>query len=150
MLTRTPNIGTSTPVPSTPGASGDYAFILQPGSPTAKAWTEFHPDAGCDVEGVAGQVTSLNGEAVSGLLVQLGGTLPGYGPVNRSTVTGTADEYGAGGYELIITRQLVSTSGTLWIQLMDQQKLPLSDMIYFNTYDDCKKNLIMISFNQIK
>ena len=135
--------------PATPQAGG-YAFVVQEGSPLAIAWTTFHPDSGCEWTGVAGQATSLNGEAVKGLFVQLGGTLPGAEPVEKLVMTGLAEQYGPGGFEIIIDNSLVATDETLWIQVLDQQNLPISDQVYFNTYDDCEKNLNIIYFEQLQ
>jgi hypothetical protein len=129
---------------------GGFAFVVQQGSPSAIAWTTFHPDAGCDWTGVAGQATSLNGEAVRGLFVQLGGSMPSVESVDKLTMTGLAPEYGAGGFEFTLANSLSATSDNLWIQLLDQQNLPISDRVYFDTHDDCQKNLIIIYFDQIR
>ena len=129
---------------------GDYAFVVQQGSPSSIAASTFHPDAGCDWSAVAGQATSLNGEPVRGLFVQLGGSMPGVESVDNLTMTGLAPEYGAGGFEVTVSNSLVATSNTLWIQLLDQQNLPLSERIYFDTYADCQKNLIIIYFQQVR
>ncbi len=131
-------------------ATNDYAFMLQQGSPAAIDGAQFHPDAGCNWSGVAGQATSLNGESVKGLFVQLGGNLPGVNRLDNITMTGLAPQYGQGGFEITLSDQLITSSGILWIQLLDQQNLPLSDRIYFDTYDDCTKNLIIIYFDQVR
>jgi hypothetical protein len=136
--------------PVVAGVSDAYAFALQQGSPMAIDGAEFHPDAGCKWSGIAGQATSLNDEAVRGLLVQLGGDVPGVASIDNLTMTGQAPEYGPGGFEFTLSDQLIASNGTLWIQLLDQQNLPLSDRIYFNTYDDCQKNLVIIYFDQVR
>ena len=155
-LTETP-FPTSAPVmsptelePTDAPPPGGFAFVTQEGSGSAIAWTNFHPDAGCDWSGVAGQATSLNGEAVRGLFVQLGGSMPGIESVDKLTMTGVDAEYGLGGFEFILANSLTASSGSLWLQLLDQQNLPLSDRVYFDTYDDCQKNLIIIYFDQIR
>jgi hypothetical protein len=94
---------------------GGFAFVAQQGSPSAIEWTVFHPDAGCDWSGIAGQATSLNGESVQGLFVQLGGTLDGSDKIDKLTMTGLANEYGPGGFEFILSNDLVASTGTLWI-----------------------------------
>ncbi len=132
------------------GTKYESAFALQQGSPSEIAGAQFHPDAGCNWSGVAGQATSLNGEAVRGLFVQLGGTLPGVDSVNNLTMTGLAPQYGPGGFEITLSDKLVASNSTLWIQLLDQQDLPLSDRIYFSTFDDCEKNLVIIYFDQVR
>jgi len=136
--------------PVVTGITGVFAFELQTGSPSAITGTEFHPDAGCNWSGVAGQATSLNGEAVRGLFVQLGGSMPGEAGMDNLVMTGLAPHYGPGGFEFTLADKPVASNGTLWIQLLDQQNLPLSDRIYFNTFDDCQKNLIIIFFTQVR
>ncbi len=153
---------TSTPVPTQSlveypptaepvvvGINTTYAFQVQQGSPSAIAGVDFHPDTGCNWMGVAGQATSLNGEAVRGLFVQLGGSMPDAASVDNLVMTGLAPQYGQGGFEITLTDKLEASQGTLWIQLLDQQNLPLSGRVYFDTYDDCQKNLIIIYFNQV-
>ena len=136
--------------PEIAGNTNKYAFVLQRGSPSPITGAQFHPDAGCKWSGVAGQATSLNGEAVKGLFVQLGGTISGVDTIDSLTMTGLAPQYGPGGFELTLSDKLVSSNGTLWIQLLDQQNLPLSDRIFFSTFDDCEKNLIIIYFDQVR
>ena len=166
--TAIPATETSTPVPTnTPEATNSmveiptatetagnttadiYAFELQDGSPAAISGDEFHQKADCNWSGVAGQATSLNGEAVKGLFVELGGSLPELADVDNLAMTGLAPQYGQGGFEFTLSNQLIATTGTLWIQLLDQQNLPLSERIYFDTYADCEKNLVIIYFNQV-
>jgi hypothetical protein len=160
--TNTP-VPSQTPVPSSPlvenpilvqpvmaASSGDFAFVVQQGSPSAIAGADFHQGGGCNWTGVAGQAVSLNGEAVRGLFVKLGGSMPGKDSVDKLVMTGLAPQYGQGGFEITLADKLIASSGTLWIQLLDQQNLPLSERIYFNTYDDCRKNLVIIYFSQVR
>jgi len=135
---------TSTPPP------GGYAFSLQQGSPAAIDGAEFHPDSGCNWSGVAGKATSLNGEDVSGLFVELGGELPGVATLEKLAMTGEALQYGPGGFEFTLSSSPVASSDSLWVQVLDQQNLPLSDRVYFDTYDECQKNLIIIYFVQVQ
>ena len=148
-------VPTSAEIPTEQPASasstaGEYAFALQQGSPAAIDGAQFHPDAGCNWLGVAGQATSLNGEAMRGLFVQLGGSLNGEDKLENITMTGLAPQYGQGGFEITLADKLIASNNTLWIQLLDQQNLPLSDKIYFSTFDDCTKNLVIIYFDQIR
>jgi hypothetical protein len=144
-------VNTSTPVPTAMVIkASDYAFTIREGNPAAIDAAQFHPDAGCKWLGVAGQATSMNGESVKGLFVHLGGSLPGIDKVDNITMTGLAPQYGQGGFEITIFDQLIASSGTLWLQLTDQDNLPLSDRVYFDTYDDCTKNLVIIYFDQVR
>jgi hypothetical protein len=137
-------------VTSSAGVTDSSAFELLQGSPHAIAGKEFHPEAECNWSGVAGQATSLNGEPVRGLFVQMGGSIPGVEHMDNLIMTGMAPQYGPGGFEFTISDKLVASKGTLWIQLLDQQNLPLSNKVFFDTYDDCQKNLIIIYFIQVR
>ena len=64
--------------------------------------SEFHQTAACDWSGVAGQAMSLNGEAVKGLFVQLGGSMPGVESMDNLVMTGLAPQYGQGGFEFTL------------------------------------------------
>lgn len=150
--TSTPLI-TDTPIgfrPSATPTAGGFSFVVQRGSPSAISSEGFHPDVGCNWMGVAGQATSLSGAPVVGLFVQLGGMLEGRVYETKLTMTGTAVQYGKGGFEFTIADRPIASQGTLWIQLLDQQNLPLSDKVYFDTYLDCQRNLIIIYFTQVK
>ncbi len=146
LITDTP-IGFQASKTPTPGG---FTFVVQRGSPSAISGEGFHPGVGCGWMGVAGQATSLNGSPVIGLFVQMGGSLGGQTIDTKLSMTGTAVQYGQGGFEFTIADEPTASSGTLWIQLLDQQNLPLSDKIYFNTYAECEKNLIIIYFAQVK
>ena len=102
--------------------------------------------------GVAGQVFDLNGAPVTGLLIQLGGRIPGVDiPRDMISLTGAALNYGrVGYYELSLSDTPVASRETAWVQLVNQEFVPLSQKIYFNTFDTCDKNLIIINFKQVR
>lgn len=129
---------------------GSFSFILQHGSPTAISSVSFYPDRDCDWMGVAGQATSMSGAPVFGLFIQLGGSLEGQPIDTMLSMTGTAPQYGQGGFEFTLGDHPIASEDTLWVQLLDQANLPLSEKVYFDTFDDCDKNLIIIYFSQIK
>ena len=110
----------------------------------------FHPDDGCNWMGVAGQVFDLSGAPVSGQQVRVGGSLLG-APIELLSLTGVTTAYGNNGfYEFTLGETPVNSTGTLWVQLLDQSGLPMSDKIYFDTYDACEKNLIFVNFKQVR
>ena len=135
----------TTPVP-TSGEAVQGTFILQEESPSYGE-NFVHQDAGCSWLGVAGQVFDENGQPVEGILVEAGGFL-GDKEISFLTLTGMADEYGEGGYEIKLNDQPVASEGSVWIQLVNQTNQPFSDRIFFNTFDDCDRNLITINFVQ--
>ena len=65
-------------------------------------------------------------------------------------MVGMVTTYGPGSYEFVLGDQPVDSTQALWVQLFDQAMLPLSDQVYFDTFADCDKNLILINFNQVR
>jgi hypothetical protein len=128
---------------------GGMAFEVQQGNPVAISSAAFRPDQGCNWMGVGGQALDLSGAPVQSLIVQLGGVLDGE-IIEQLTMTGTATQYDRGGFEFILADKPVASSNTLWIQLLDQAGLPLSEKIYFDTFNDCDKNLIVINLKQVR
>ena len=135
-----------TPPTATPTETPVYAFAPFRGHPLALG-NIIHTDRGCEWMGVAGQVTYNNGAPVTGIVVKLQGTLIGEA-IDKLTLTGSAPNYGPGGYEFELGNKPVGSSGELYIQLLDQAGKPLSDKIVFNTFADCDRSLILISFEE--
>lgn len=125
-------------------------FVLAPGTPIGTSSATFHPEEGCNWMGVAGQVFDLTGAPVSGQQVRIGGTLAG-AQVDLLSLTGLTNAYGtAGFYEFKLGDTPTATNETLWIQLLDQAGLPMSDKIYFETFDTCDRNLVFINLRQVR
>jgi len=153
--TTPPTLGVTTPAGSTtPAASatatvaGNMPFNIL-GDPTPIASTIVHPETACNWLGVGGQVLDLKGAPVIGITIQLGGYL-GSTPLSLLSLSGTASQYDKGGYEFTLGSKPVASKQTLWLQMLDQAGLPLSNKIPFDTYDDCAKNLILINFKQVR
>lgn len=121
-------------------------FGVQEGSPAYEI-NSFHPDAGCNWLGVAGQIFDSEGEPVSGILVEAGGALNSQ-DISGLTLSGMAPDYGEGGFEISLRDAPIASDGEVWIQLLDQSNLPLSEKVYFQTFDSCDSNLIKINFVQ--
>jgi hypothetical protein len=81
--------------------------------------------------------------------VQVGGYL-GAAKIDLLSLTGTALQYGQAGYEFTLAEKPIASTGKLWVQLLDQSDLPLSDKIYFDTFSACEQNLIIINFKQVR
>jgi len=150
-LTPTPT-STDTPQPTdTPVPTADLevgtTFTIQEGSPSYEVNT-FHPDAGCDWLGVAGQIFDQDGAPVSGILVESGGML-GEIELSGLTLSGMAPAYGEGGYEITLGNAPADSDGEIWIQLLDQANLPLSEKVIFQTFNSCDSNLVKINFVQV-
>jgi hypothetical protein len=134
----------------TPQYNALYAFALE-GDPAAVSASIFAQNRDqCNWMGVGGRVVDLQKRPVTGILVQLGGTVRGK-VYNQTSLTGTATGYGESGYEFTLTGlKPFASKGLLWVQLMDQQGIPLSPEIHFDTLDDCSKNLVMVNFKQVR
>lgn len=138
MQTPTLDIPTATPAPTR------LPFILQPGAP--EAGVNFtHPELECNWFGVAGHVLDIDRNPIDGILVEVRGEIAG-DPVQALAMTGTAPLYGPGGFEIQLGDAPVSTDGTLNIQVFDMAGDPISEIFAFDTYGDCDKNLVLITF----
>jgi hypothetical protein len=109
--------------------------------------TIIHPDLACNWAGIGGTVVDLNGSHIVGNVVVLRGTLNG-NTVEQQTVTGINKEYGQSGFEFVIGSAPIETRGTLYVQLVDLQNIPMSDKIFVNTSSDCTKNLVLVRFKK--
>ena len=153
MPSETPGEGdlTETPVlvTASPTASEGMPFVLHPGDPVAIN-NIGHQELGCNWMGVAGRAFDLSGAPIEeGLFVQLGGTLNDE-PVEMLGMLGMVNTYGPGSYEFVLGDTPVASTQALWVQLFDQAMLPLSEQVYFDTFEDCDKNLVLINFNQVR
>jgi hypothetical protein len=149
----TPGEGTPTGTPEgatpSPTPSEGMPFVLHPGDPVAIN-NIGHQELGCNWMGVAGRAFDLSGAPIEqGLFVQLGGTLNDE-PVEMLGMLGMVSTYGPGSYEFVLGDTPIESTQLLWVQMFDQAMLPLSEQIYFDTFADCDKNLILINFNQVR
>jgi hypothetical protein len=135
----------NSPVPTADLESGT-TFGIQDGSPAYEINT-FHPNTGCSWLGVAGQIFDSDSQPVSGILVEAGGMLGGL-KISGWTLSGMAPDYGEGGFEISLRDSPIASEGEVWIQLVDQANLPLSDKVFFQTFDSCDSNLVKINFVQ--
>lgn len=148
----TPTV-TATGIPFTetprPTALGGFAFAVQPGSPAAIPYSVYS-DLGCNWFGIGGQVLGLDGNPITpGVTVHLRGRLNGRS-YDITTLSGTATQYGASGFEFYLGNKPIASQESLYVQLLDQSGIPMSERVYVSTYDDCQRNLILIRFGQIR
>jgi hypothetical protein len=124
-------------------------FALR-GVPQALSSSIIHPETNCNWMGIGGQAYDLQGSPLVGLPIQLGGTLDNTA-LDMLSLTGTAPQYyGPAGYEFFLSDKLIASKQTLWVQLLDQAGIPISPRVYFDTYTDCGKGLVLINFKQIR
>lgn len=144
-FTRTPT-PTRTPSPTPTGPTrSPFAYTLQNGSPAYLS--NFANTAGCNWQGIAGQVFNLQGQPQIGLLVHLEG-----GGLNLDVLTGSKPEYGQAGYEFFLTNVPKQTIDVFRVQLRNTAGAPLSDVYIIPTFansgNTCPKNLALVNFVQ--
>ena len=123
-------------------------FVLQPGNPAYQSSEAFHPEAECRWLSVVGQVLEANGAPVTidtPLFVLVRGLLAGQ-PVDRLAGVGAAAYIGPTGYEVKLADAPVASSQAVFVQLVDINGYALSDPFFFDTYDDCQHNVVIMNF----
>ena len=97
---------------------------------------------------MGGKVLDKDKQPILFQTVQLGGELNGKA-VNSLVLSGSNPAYGTSGFEFDkLGDKPVASTHTLWTQLFDNNGSPLTGKIYFDTFDDCAKNLVMIVFSK--
>jgi hypothetical protein len=108
-----------------------------------------HADSGCSWLGVAGQVFGENDIPINGMTVSLSGMINGR-TISLNGVTGEAQAYGQGGYEIKIANAPFSSSGSLIMILIDGNQTIVANPVPLVTFEDCSKNLILVNYSLIK
>ena len=151
ILTQTPSpTPTFTASPIIISTATLLPFKLQSASPVyIKNFN--YPDKGCNWLGVAGQVFDVDGNPIDNLVVVIKGRL-GEKAISSAMLTGLkeANSYGPGGYEIFLNDKVIGSTKSLLIHINDLNGNALTPEIEFDTFADCKKNLIIINFQAIK
>jgi hypothetical protein len=138
-----------TPTATVRGSTGQFSFVVE-GEPRGIESSLLNPGRTCQWMGIAGQVNDLQNRPVPlGIIVQLNGAIDGK-VLNLTNLTGTARQYGESGYEFTLAERSLATKGQVSIRLLNQEGIPISDRVYFDTFAECNKNLIIINFKQVK
>lgn len=124
-----------------------YPYGVQSGAPV-QITNFLHPSATCNYTGVAGQVINAKGEPVAGLVVEIYGTLESR-TVMTLTLTGSATTLGPAGFEVPLANHLVASQGTLNARLYNLEGVPQTDIIPFDTFADCDRNLVILNFAEL-
>ena len=120
-----------------------FLYTLQDGAPAA-IQNFVEPELGCNWFGVGGQVFDSEGVPMTGIIVEVSGTLDGQETL-RFAVTGTTLELGPGGFNIELADHPIASQGTLFFQLLDNTATPLSALVSLDTYNSCDKNLLLIN-----
>jgi len=149
--TVSPADGTLTVSPTTTLLEGTLTITPTPvpamAEFTYQASTTKHADSGCAWMGVGGEVLSADGKPLQFQTVQLGGTLDGKS-INRMMYSGNVPAYGISGFEFLLGDHPIASTQELWIQLFDNTGKQMTEKIFFDTYTDCNRNLVMVVFTK--
>ena len=136
--TKTPKPPTATPTPKAPFGAVSVSNVDS---------TLFHPELACNWAGVGGIVVDSNNSPIITMVVVLRGTLNG-NTVDLTTLSGINKEYGPSGFEFVLGNAPVASSKTLYVQILDQAGIPLSEKVFVTTSTDCTKNLVLVRFKK--
>ena len=115
------------------------------GSPSSFDPALVYSNANCTWMGVAGSLMDKRGTPQIGYYVQVG-----YADGSLSeTLSGLFPIYGDSGYEITLGRPVHPFDKPVWIQILDTDRLPASEKIYFRPSSECDKSLTMINFQKV-
>ncbi len=135
---------TPSPTPLSTPKPQDILISIQPQSPVYLV-NFLHPELGCNWMGIAGQIFNAKGVPVNGLIVEVEGFL-GSEEVLRLALSGTSLQIGPGGFEITLSDRPFESQESLMLHIYDQNGKQLNETIRLTTYNDCRKNLILINF----
>ncbi len=121
-----------------------YSYRIQPVTPVA-IQNFIHPEAGCQWDGIAGQVFDIDGQPVPDLMVQIYGLYAGV-PIYANVLTGISEKIGPGGYEYQLGSMPAISPGQLTIQVFTLAGDPLSEPVTVYTGTTCESNLTLVNF----
>jgi hypothetical protein len=131
---------TYTPTGPTATATPQFPFIVQPGSISLRAANNA---AGCNWQGIGGQVTTDRAEAIAGVQVRVrGDTL-----AEQSTLSGTSLTYGPSGWEIQVANQVNNSRYFIDLWVADQQVSETIQIVFPNS---CQQNLAVINFIRVR
>jgi hypothetical protein len=121
-----------------------FEIIGKPGTMDANL---IYENAGCTWAGVGGNITDSRGDPIIGIRIQIGGF---ENNEIREGLSGQFPAYGESGFEITIARPVRTFTDPLWIQLLNDHEIPISEKIYFKPSDHCEKSLILMNFIKVK
>jgi hypothetical protein len=142
-ITLTP---TFTPSPTGPSPTptntlSPYPFRVQPSSLILRE--NYANAAGCNWQGIAGQVTTDRGDPVVGIQVRVRGDDIG----DVATITGTNTFYGPSGWEVVIGSQTNNNRYQVALYAEGVQVSPTVEIVFPNL---CQQNLATVNFIQTR
>ena len=139
---------TQSPTPIPTITNPENFLKVQLGSPAAIS-NFAYPELGCNWMGLAGQIIDFDNQPMKDVVVEVGGTLEGM-PIFGLAVTGESSVYGPGGFEIKLGDEPVESDDALWVVVYDLDGNKIISPVYFSTYSDCEKNLIVMNFVKVR
>jgi hypothetical protein len=135
---------TETPAPSPTPDTGGFPFTL---TESGVIYVPNANDQGCDWSSIAGTVTDLNDNPLSGYAVQIVDARDET-RLDQRVFSGSSRTYGEGGFELFLNG--VPQEGQYIVQLFSPASVPLSEPIRIATRDTCDENVALVNFVQVE
>lgn len=129
---------TALPSPTGPTPS-PFPFALRDSQVTFT--TNFANTAGCNWQGIGGQVFDANGNPLTNIRVHVFGQ-----SFDQFTTSGSNSLYGVGGYEISVGT--ASTPATFIVELLSEQGTVISPQVTVAFPGDCTRNLALVNFIQ--
>lgn len=107
--------------------------------------TIIHPEFGCNWQAIGGTVVDASNADILGTRINLIGFYNGKA-ISMLTVSGIAPAYGRSGFEFSLGSAPTASKGVLYLQLLDQAGVLLSDNVYVDTFSACSQNLTLVRF----
>ena len=121
-------------------------YLYQPGTPVAIN-DYLQIEVSCGGMEIAGQVFNDN-EPSENLIIKVSGSL-GYDDILVYAISGGEPRLGPSGYRINLSDQLVYSSNSIFIQLINSSGIPISPNLPVETYGDCDRNLIIVNFSKV-
>lgn len=147
LLTNTPFSRVSPTLTSRPTSTPASPFSVSSVTAVRSTFIPHLQDLGCNWFGVGGTVNDVNNSPIVGIVIRLTGTLGG-NPIELTTVSGVSPDYGKAGYEFVLGNVPPTLRNEMYIQLLGEAGLPLSEKVFLVTSTDCEKNLILVRFKK--
>jgi hypothetical protein len=107
--------------------------------------TDIYPDSACNWMAIGGSIVDTDGTPLLFYPVELGGSLNGE-IISQLKLSGSAPNYGTSGFEFQLADHPIASTKTLYLQVFQELGGALTDKIYIDTFEDCTRNLLRITF----
>ena len=133
-----------TAVPPTAAPEPVWVYTLQAGSPVYLQ-NVHHPEKGERWMSLGGQIFGADGQPVEYVVVRVMGTVNGES-VELLGMSGAADWYGPGGFEILLSETAFPSTGNFVVTLHDLEMNQLSERYALVTFEDAQRVTTIMNF----